>query len=72
MEHLYPDYSDTGAYWRNVYETPTFEKDLEDLLDQLKPLYELLHAYVRKQLVKVYGQTSGSSHLLGIYFGFST
>ena len=64
-------YKDTGEYWRSVYETPTFQTDLENLLDELKPLYSLLHAYVRKQLMKQYGAEnfprSGHipAHLLG-------
>ena len=66
-------YNDTGDYWRSVYEAPTFEADLEHLLEELKPLYSLLHSYVRKQLVKQYGREkfprSGHipGHLLGKY-----
>ena len=67
-----PDFSDTGEYWRDVYETETFEDDLRALLEELSPLYKLLHAYVRKQLIKQYGAenfpTSGHipAHLLGM------
>ena len=69
--YKFTDYSDTGEYWRSVYETPTFEKDLQNLLDELKPLYKLLHGYVRKQLKKTYGAENFPktghipAHLLG-------
>ncbi|NXA93401.1 ACE enzyme, partial [Melanocharis versteri] len=48
-------YKDNGAYWRSLYETPTFEEDLEKLYLQLQPLYLNLHAYVRRALYKKYG-----------------
>lgn len=41
--------------WREAYESDTFEDDLEDLWNQLKPLYENLHAYVRRRLIQEYG-----------------
>ncbi|KAH3705131.1 angiotensin-converting enzyme-like [Dreissena polymorpha] len=64
-------YNDTGDYWRSAYESQTFQTDLRRLLQELQPLYRLLHAYVRKQLAKTYGAenfpTSGHipAHLLG-------
>ncbi|KGL92325.1 hypothetical protein N301_11531, partial [Charadrius vociferus] len=48
-------YTDNGAFWRSLYETPTFEEDLERLYLQLQPLYLNLHAYVRRALYKKYG-----------------
>ncbi|KAJ7427155.1 hypothetical protein WISP_09289 [Willisornis vidua] len=48
-------YTDNGAYWRSLYETPTFEEDLERLYLQLQPLYLNLHAYVRRALYRKYG-----------------
>ncbi|NXU41431.1 ACE enzyme, partial [Drymodes brunneopygia] len=48
-------YKDNGAYWRSLYETPTFEEDLERLYQELQPLYLNLHAYVRRALYKKYG-----------------
>lgn len=50
-----PGYSDTGAYWRSWYESPTFVEDLEQLYQQLEPLYLNLHAYVRRALYLRYG-----------------
>uniref|UniRef100_A0A3B4DX39 Angiotensin-converting enzyme n=1 Tax=Pygocentrus nattereri TaxID=42514 RepID=A0A3B4DX39_PYGNA len=46
---------DNGAFWRSLYETPTFEKDLEALWKNLEPLYLNLHTYVRRALFKKYG-----------------
>lgn len=46
---------DTGAYWRSWYKSPTFEQDLENLFKQLEPLYQNLHAFVRRKLYDYYG-----------------
>ncbi|XP_021364030.1 angiotensin-converting enzyme-like [Mizuhopecten yessoensis] len=70
-------YEDTGEYWRSKYESPNFVSNLEDLWTQLTPLYENIHAYVRKRLGKVYGMdtfpTTGHipAHLLGSMWGQS-
>lgn len=48
-------HSDNGAFWRSLYESPTFEEDLEALWKELEPLYLNLHAYVRRALYKKYG-----------------
>ncbi|XP_076856780.1 angiotensin-converting enzyme isoform X2 [Brachyhypopomus gauderio] len=48
-------FTDTGAYWRSWYESPTFEQDLENLFQQLQPLYLNLHAFVRRKLYDFYG-----------------
>lgn len=48
-------HTDNGAFWRSLYETPTFEEDLETLWTELEPLYKNLHAYVRRALHKKYG-----------------
>ncbi|XP_057183701.1 angiotensin-converting enzyme-like [Triplophysa rosa] len=48
-------FSDTGAYWRSLYESLTFEQDLENLFIQLEPLYQNLHAFVRRKLYDFYG-----------------
>ncbi|XP_030364884.1 angiotensin-converting enzyme isoform X2 [Strigops habroptila] len=64
-------YSDNGAFWRSLYETPTLEEDLEKLYLQLQPLYLNLHAYVRRALYKKYGEEHINlkgpipAHLLG-------
>ena len=66
-------YSDVGAIWRSMYDMSPdqFAKETDRLWEQLRPLYESLHAYVRGQLAKKYGQAlvpAGGpipAHLLG-------
>lgn len=64
-------HSDNGAFWRSLYETPTFEQDLESLWKELEPLYQNVHAYVRRALYKKYGAEHVNlkgpipAHLLG-------
>lgn len=66
-------FADTGLMWRSAYDmTPAeFEKDTERMWQQVKPLYEQLHCYVRAQLGKTYGkdkvppQGAIPAHLLG-------
>ncbi|EMP33716.1 Angiotensin-converting enzyme, partial [Chelonia mydas] len=64
-------HEDNGAFWRSLYETATFEADLEQLYQQLQPLYLNLHAYVRRALYNKYGQEHINlkgpipAHLLG-------
>src|SRR5260370_35877950 len=49
--------ADAGALWRSNYDVPPddFAKETDRLWEQLRPLYESLHAYVRGQLRKKYG-----------------
>jgi len=59
-----------GEYWLRKYESKTFRKDLEDLWEDVKPLYEELHAYVRHKLVSKFPEhvkADGSlpAHILG-------
>ncbi|XP_062988088.1 angiotensin-converting enzyme [Elgaria multicarinata webbii] len=49
-------HADNGAFWRSLYEMPTFEADLESIWKQLQPLYFNLHAYVRRALYMKYGE----------------
>src|SRR3984893_8931675 len=50
-------YADVGALWRSNYDMPAdaFAKEEDRLWEQLRPLYWSLHAYVRGQLRKKYG-----------------
>src|SRR5512140_2600618 len=50
-------FDDAGAMWRSNYDMPPadFEKEVDRLWEQVKPLYVALHAYTRAQLVKQYG-----------------
>jgi peptidyl-dipeptidase A len=65
-------YADVGALWRSNYDMPPddFGKEEDRLWEQLKPLYLSLHAYVRGQLRKKYGDLVLANgpipgHLLG-------
>ncbi len=50
-------YADLGAYWRSKYDMPPddFARELDRLWNQVRPLYESLHAYVRACLAQKYG-----------------
>ncbi|MFZ6816471.1 M2 family metallopeptidase [Undibacterium sp. Rencai35W] len=50
-------FSDTGALWRSQYDMSpdAFEADTERLWQQVKPLYDSLHQYVRLKLRQTYG-----------------
>ena len=64
-------YEDLGAVWRANYEVDNFEEQAENLYNQLRPLYENLHAYTRRKLYETYGGTYMNlrgpipAHLLG-------
>jgi peptidyl-dipeptidase A len=50
-------FKDVGVIWRAGYDMPPddFNAEVERLWQQVKPLYESLHAYVRAKLVEKYG-----------------
>ncbi|CAI9163571.1 unnamed protein product [Rangifer tarandus platyrhynchus] len=48
-------YQDMGALWRSKYESDSLQEDLEQLFQELQPLYLNLHAYVRRALYRFYG-----------------
>jgi peptidyl-dipeptidase A len=50
-------FPDLGALWRSNYDMPpeAFTADLERLWNDVRPLYDALHAYVRRRLVETYG-----------------
>src|SRR6267143_7086748 len=70
-------FADAGALWRSNYDMPAdeFAKEEDRLWEQLRPLYESLHAYVRGQLRKKYGAElvpahgPMPAHLLGSLWG---
>ena len=51
-------FDDMGALWRSGYDMPpaAFESEVERLWEQVKPLYEKLHCYVRSKLQAKYGK----------------
>jgi len=50
-------FADLGALWRSKYDMPpdAFVAELDRLWEQVRPLYEQLHCYVRARLVERYG-----------------
>jgi len=65
-------FPDVGAFWRSNYDMSPdqFAAEMERLWQQLKPLYDSLHAYVRMRLREKYGALVPESgpipaHLLG-------
>ncbi|XP_049729321.1 angiotensin-converting enzyme 2 isoform X1 [Elephas maximus indicus] len=72
-------YEDYGDYWRGDYEADNYDrsqliKDVEETFAQIKPLYEHLHAYVRRKLMDVYPNRINQTgclpaHLLGDMWG---
>ena len=54
MHCLLSGFADTGEYWRSWYEDDNFESIVGALMEEVKPLYEQLHAYVRNLLLKHY------------------
>jgi peptidyl-dipeptidase A len=55
-------YPDMGAAWRAGYDMSPdeFSAEVERIWQQVRPLYESLHAYVRSQLVKKYGNKAAT------------
>jgi len=66
-------FADTGALWRGNYDMPAdeFTAEADRLWEQVKPLYESLHCYVKNELVDEYGDVAKTdsgmipAHLLG-------
>ncbi|MBW2456757.1 MAG: M2 family metallopeptidase [Deltaproteobacteria bacterium] len=66
-------FKDVGDLWRSGYDMSPedFRADVERLMTQVRPFYQELHCYVRKQLQKEYGKElvkTGApipAHLLG-------
>ena len=66
-------FANAGEMWRSGYDMPAdqFSAELERLWDEVRPLYESLHCYVRAQLGERYGTAvvpddqAIPAHLLG-------
>src|SRR5262249_54325580 len=66
-------FKDLGDLWRSAYDMSAadFEADTDRLWEQVKPLYDKLHCYVRARLRKTYGadkipeKAPSPAHLLG-------
>jgi peptidyl-dipeptidase A len=57
-------FKDMGAQWRSNYDMPPeqFSAETERLWNQVRPLYESLHTYVRNQLIKTYGPQAADAN----------
>ncbi|UYV61440.1 hypothetical protein LAZ67_1004861 [Cordylochernes scorpioides] len=68
-------FNDSGELWRESYESLTFEDDMAEQWEILRPFYLEMHAYVRMKLVKLYGEEVVKpdgpipAHLLGDMWG---
>ena len=69
---LVAGFKNAADMWlENYSDSETFAEDVDKLWDQIRPLYEQLHAYVRRQLRKQYGESKIGkndpipAHLLG-------
>ncbi|PRD34939.1 UNVERIFIED_CONTAM: Angiotensin-converting enzyme [Trichonephila clavipes] len=67
-------FKNAGEMWREPYESETFEAEVEELWQTLKPFYQQLHAYVRRRLIRRYPHSGIKAdgpipaHLLGTQF----
>lgn len=58
LHPTFTDYTDNAARWQDSYETENFEAVLEEQMEAIKPLFEQLHAYLRRQLWLSHGKDS--------------
>lgn len=71
------NFTDASAYWMFPYESTNMREEIDEVWEQIKPLYELLHAYVRRRLREAYGPERLSrsapipAHILGDMWGQS-
>ncbi|XP_017857190.1 PREDICTED: angiotensin-converting enzyme [Drosophila arizonae] len=49
------NFTSGAEVWLDEYEDETFEKQLEDIFAEIRPLYEQVHGYVRYRLRQHYG-----------------
>ncbi|XP_018340151.1 PREDICTED: angiotensin-converting enzyme-like [Trachymyrmex septentrionalis] len=71
------NFTDAAEYWMFPYESPNFQQDIDEAWETIRPLYEELHAYIRRRLRDLYGpekigaHTPLPSHILGNIWGQS-
>lgn len=51
------NFSDAAKYWQSLFEIDEFEKTINDLWLEVKPLYDELDEYMRFQLISIYGES---------------
>lgn len=64
------NFTSGAELWLSEYEDPTIEHQLENIFEEIRPLYQQLHAYVRHSLRGKYGDLVSEGglipmHLLG-------
>lgn len=71
----YNNFSTAAAYWTFPFESADFRHDVDHVWDEILPLYELIHAYVRRKLREYYGPDRINrnaplpEHVLGNMYG---
>ncbi|XP_061518111.1 angiotensin-converting enzyme [Anopheles gambiae] len=71
------NFTDAAAYWTFPYESRNFREEMEQVWREILPLYEMIHAYVRRKLREFYGPDKINKnaplpdHILGDMYGQS-
>ncbi|XP_016909807.2 angiotensin-converting enzyme isoform X1 [Apis cerana] len=58
------NFTDASEYWMFPYESPNLQQDIDEVWEMIRPLYEELHAYIRRKLRDLYGPEKIGSHAL--------
>lgn len=72
---MFIDFSSAADYWTFPFESSDFRRDAENVWQEILPLYELIHAYVRRKLREFYGPDRINrnaplpDHVLGNMYG---
>ncbi|XP_012153318.2 angiotensin-converting enzyme Ance-3 isoform X2 [Megachile rotundata] len=56
------NFTDAAEYWMFPYESPNLQQDIDEVWEMIRPLYEELHAYVRRKLRDLYGPEKIAAH----------
>ncbi|KXJ82378.1 hypothetical protein RP20_CCG014031 [Aedes albopictus] len=71
------NFTNAAAYWQFPYESRNFREEMEQVWNEILPLYEMIHAYVRRKLREFYGPDKINrnaplpDHILGDMYGQS-
>ncbi|XP_058820850.1 angiotensin-converting enzyme-like [Topomyia yanbarensis] len=69
------NFTNGAAYWQFPYESRDFREEMEQVWKEILPLYEMIHAYVRRKLREFYGPDKINrdvplpDHILGDMYG---
>jgi peptidyl-dipeptidase A len=55
-------YNDLNEYWIENFEDVYFEKNFDALMEEILPIYQQLHKYVRRKLDAVYEKNYPKNH----------